>query len=342
MLFCFMKCDFCDYKTDKKFNLQRHQNAKHKEEIEKLRDENKDTTRAQNVPINSEKLPRNLQKLPQNFQKLPYNFQKVPIASENILLPNEHVKSVQFNDDVEENIITPNKKKLFSCKKCSKQYNTKTYLVKHEERCKGIDIVTCPRCMKSFSNTKHKSRHIKANRCKPRSRIYARNNNPQQMQNITNNINNTNIENQQNIYNNIYINNFGSERIDYITYEDIKHILMQGHDTVPLFIEKKHFHKDFPENHNIKYTKDNRCKIYENDTWKEKDIGLLSSKLVEDNSRTLLLLYKDNEIGLAYDIKNDDLLDYIKNNLLELRYRTSKNYNEIKSTVADIVKSTRE
>ena len=44
----------------------------------------------------------------------------------------------------------------------------KKYLIAHESKCKGVDSLTCPKCMKSFSNRHNKSAHIKRDTCKPK------------------------------------------------------------------------------------------------------------------------------------------------------------------------------
>ena len=109
------------------------------------------------------------------------------------------------------------------CKKCNKTYKTLKSLIKHEETCKGIDDLTCPRCMISFSSRSSKSNHIKRNNCKPRSIIYARKTNLENETINYNTINNIesqyNIGTQNNVTNNIYVNNYGNERIDYLNYE---------------------------------------------------------------------------------------------------------------------------
>jgi len=101
--------------------------------------------------------------------------------------------------------------------------------------------LTCPKCMKKFSNTSNKSAHIKKNNCKAKSIINAVN--PDVKYNLyINNNNNTTINN--------IVNNFGSERTDYITFDDMMRILL--HSIIQKYIEFKHFNKKFPENHNMK------------------------------------------------------------------------------------------
>ena len=220
------------------------------------------------------------------------------------------------------------------CKKCNKKYNSRRYLTNHESKCKGVDILTCSRCMVSFTSRKHKSRHIKANNCKARSIICAREQNPQ---NVI--IHNQTINNIQN-NNNLIINNFGSERLDHISHDDIIKMLMAGNNTLPMYIQKKHFDKNFPENNNIVYTKENKCKVLENNCWKERDIRLLSSKLIKDNSQVLLLYCDNNEVKIEDDISDIELLERIKHKLVVI-YNKSDNekYNYIISAVKELFKN---
>jgi len=86
--------------------------------------------------------------------------------------------------------------------------------------------------MKTFSNTSNKSAHIKKNNCKAKSIIHAVNTETKTI----------NIEGNNNI-----INNFGNERTDYITFDDmIKILKLSGDNIIPRYIEFKHFNKDFP------------------------------------------------------------------------------------------------
>ena len=55
-------------------------------------------------------------------------------------------------------------------------------------------------------------------------------------------------------------------------------------DKLDILLFRKYFlHFDYnyvinPENNNIKYTDDNKCKVFENNGWKEKDISLMSNR----------------------------------------------------------------
>ena len=298
-------CSFCNYFSDRKYNLQKHVNIKHCNKYE-----------------NS--------KIVKNEENVIPNEENVIPKKENVI-PNE------------ENVI-PKKENVISgffCKKCNKLYKTKKYLELHEIKCKGIDELTCPKCMISFSNRHNKARHIKANNCKARSIIHARDPNPQNIS--MNQVINNNIYTQNNIQtqnNNLIINNFGNERLDHISHEEIVKMLLDGMNTLPMYIEKKHFDKNFPENNNIVYTKENKCKVLENNCWKEKDISLLSSKLIQDNSKVLLLYCDKNEIKITEEITDEDMFDRIKNKLVII-YNKSDNekYNQVINVIKELVKN---
>jgi len=296
MPFPFTKCQFCEYKTDVKCNLIRHQNAKHKDKIyDKI-----------SILENVQNVSPNVQNVPPNVQNVPPNVQNVPPC-------------------------------ILSCSKCNKIYKTARHLNNHEKVCNKVDSLTCPRCMISFTNRKHKSRHIKADKCKARSIIHARTPNIQNITNIENQTIN-NINNQ--INNNIIINNFGRERIDHISDRDIHKMLISGANTIPLYIEKKHFDKNFPENNNITFTNENKCKVLEDNIWKEKDLGVISSKLVHDNTEVLLLYCEDNEVELSNCIENKEVLDHITDKLIIIYNKSdAKKYNEVLSKIKELVKN---
>ena len=78
-------------------------------------------------------------------------------------------KELEEQHQAIENNNTDNNPEEYACKKCAKLYKGKTFLIEHEKTCIGIDSLTCPRCMKTFSHKANKAKHIKINNCKPRS-----------------------------------------------------------------------------------------------------------------------------------------------------------------------------
>ena len=224
------------------------------------------------------------------------------------------------------------------CQKCNKIYKTERNLRNHESKCNGVDELTCGKCMTSFTTRAAKSRHIKANNCKAKSIIHARKPNIENINmTINNNIQNNNITN---IQNNIIINNIGSERIDHITHEEIRKILTSGINTIPSYIKKKHFDTDFPENNNIIYTNENKCKVMEDNKWLERDLGLLSNKLIEDNTEVLLLYYDENKVEIGKSINDTDIFEHVKDKLILVYNKQDlSKYNQVLSKIKELIKN---
>ena len=248
---------------------------------------------------------------------------------------NKHTKEYENMKNIE-NVqnVCPNEQNV--CPMCYKTYKTKRHLNKHKSLCKGIDELTCSKCMISFTTRSAKHKHIKRNNCSARSVIHYHN------KNIQNIIQNQNIYNTTNNTNNLIINNFGSERIDHISQDDIVKMLTSGLNTIPLYIEKKHFDKEFPENNNITFTNENKCKVMENNKWKERDISTLSSKLIQDNSEVLLLYCDDNEMNLLNVLQDEEKFKFIKHKLFIVYDKSeSQKYNEILSKIKDLIKNSK-
>ena len=297
-------CKYCTYTSNRKFNLNSHEINKHSKEI--LNETNKDN--------NATKMEHNVTDIENNVADIEHNV-------------------AELSEDT-------NAIKKFYCSKCSKEYLTIKHLNNHEEKCIGISILTCPKCMKTFTNRHSKSRHIKNNNCKAKSIIHARQ--PEIIINGNNNtINNNNTTNNNNTINNTYIiNNYGSERLDYLSNDDMYKILTSS-NSIPLYIEQKHFNKDFPENHNIMYDdKSKRCKIKENNKWKTINLSLMSTKLINDNSNSLLVYFNKNKEELNEKIHNEELYYFILNKLLLIKNKNDKEkYNTLYNLIKFIIEN---
>ena len=201
----------------------------------------------------------------------------------------ENVSPNEENVSPKEENVSP----LLICKKCNKIYKTKKYLIGHETKCKGVDELTCPRCMVSFATRHSKSKHIANNKCKPRSIIHARTPNAD---NITNNIDNQNIETQNNINtqnntqnNTIIVNNYGSERMDYLDFDKMLEIFKSAYNIPSILTKHIHFNKDFPENNNITCSNDdkNYSLVKMNDEYIFKNLNNLVYELIKDKTRLM-------------------------------------------------------
>ena len=147
-----------------------------------------------------------------------------------------------------------NNQSLYTCTKCSEDYKTKKHYDHHIKICTGIDSKTCPKCMKTFTDRGNKSRHIKNNSCKPVSIFEYLKRKHQPSTPVQNNkISNSTVNNSFNTVNNtnIYVNNYGKERTDYITYDDFLSIIKCCNTSIiPNYIKMKYFYKiEIKDNH---------------------------------------------------------------------------------------------
>ena len=253
----------------------------------------------------------------------------------------QKIQNEENNIQIEENNIHPIND-FFKCKKCNKNYKTKKYLINHEKNCIGINSLTCPKCMKSFSSYGNKSKHIKKNNCKAKSIIHLVNketDNENKPSLYINGNNNNNNNNNNNIINNTIINNFGNERTDYITLDDMIQIFKCGDNIIPKYIELKHFNKEFPENHNIKYEKNKGCLIKNDNRWGLTNLDILSNKLFDKNSYELRNYYNNQKKDIEEKIKNIEVLEFIYSRLNYLDLYLNKSlFNNIKNEIKNIIK----
>ncbi len=275
-----LHCKFCDYTSDRKYNLDRHYNKKH---VEQLQEET-----------------------------------------------NKILHEVVQDQDTQ---------KEFYCQKCYKAYASNRYLLDHEAKCDGFDSLTCKTCMTRFSHRTSKYKHVKRGTCKPKSKIHYKNPNLENISNshinshniTTNNTNNTTNNNCNNTYN-IIINDMYHERMDYITM-DLFIKTLRSSNTIPNYIGIKHFHHDFPENHNIKF-ENNICYIRQNKKWQPISIDKLSSDLLQTNTHEIAKKYQNAKNIIENIIQNVDIIEYIENKFDYLDLVTNK--NKYKTMINDI------
>ena len=298
------KCKFCFYKTNKKYNLTRHQNAKHIYDI---------------IENNTFSI----------------NGENVHPKRENVTPKEENVTPKEENVIYNQEIVISG----FICKKCNKNYKTKKFLLIHESKCNGLDDLTCPRCMISFATRQSKSRHIINNKCKPRSIVYARKimNKKEKEDNITN-ITINNINNVTNNY--IIVNNYGNERIDYLNYEKMLEIFKKKYDIPTLLTKEIHFNKEFPENNNIQFKNENNALIKKENEFILKDLNTLVNELINEKTSQMQKFAIENKENICLKMDThlyEDIIELLLNFIL-LKEPFGYYKSQIKN-IKDIIKN---
>ena len=298
-------CCLCNYVSNRKYNLNRHHISKHNNK----NIENIDTL-------------KNEKKVSPNEKKVSPNEKKVSPCEKKVS-PCENIDNI--------------------CIKCNKFYKTKKSLLEHEKKCKGIDELTCPRCMTNFTTKQAKSKHIKRNNCKPRSIIYAKTPNSENIE--RQNINTfNNIENQTNNYitnyNNIYINNYGNERQDYLSFDKMLEIFKKVYDIPRLLTEEIHFNKEFPENNNIQYKNDSNALIKKDDEFILKDLNILAEELVKEKTVQMQKFALENKNNICTNIetqKYQDIVDLLLHFIL--LKEPQEHYKKQIKNIRDLIKN---
>jgi len=160
----------------------------------------------------------------------------------------------------------PQKKEDKTCKFCNKELSNYKNKWRHEQTCKvkkrmndkiydQVELL-----IKEMTIIKEESKKKDEQIKKLIKKLEQTNNKP--------NINRGTINNANNQCN-IIINNFGEEKIEYITDKAFKKLLSTPISAIPKLIELKHFNPDHPENHNVKITNihDKYAKIYKDKKW---------------------------------------------------------------------------
>jgi hypothetical protein len=98
---------------------------------------------------------------------------------------------------------------------------------------------------------------------------------------------NNNINNGNQIYINILP--YGSEDINKLSVSDYKRIFGRGMNSTPALVEKLHFDKNVPENHNVYISnlRDEYVLMYDGKKWRLKDRDEALQQLYEDKSDIL-------------------------------------------------------
>jgi hypothetical protein len=245
-MFC---CETCKYKSNRKFNLQKHIKNVHS------RDATDNELTIIQITAENSKISTNNSKITADDSKITAKNSK--ITAENSKITADFETKISF------------------CKKCSKKLKSFQSLKRHEKICKGVsNPLECHYCHRIFTTQQAKCKHLKICKIKEVHKLVETHvvNNNTQYNNVTNNYIINNYNSRNNLCNDFEtqidvanVNDFGSEDISYINSEKMKTIAL-GCDFKTLIYEK-HFHPEHPENHNILNNCQKSYKVLKDNKW---------------------------------------------------------------------------
>ena len=319
-------CRHCFRVFDRKYNCQRHENTC----------KCKDDAKVQNVAPEVQNVAPEVQNVALEVQNVALEVQNVAPEAQNVA---PEVQDESDDDTTKE-----------SCIFCYKEFMSKKSLMRHVSRCKGTNHpFMCPKCSKIFTNRKSKSKHCKkchgnsseivpkeSSSAAPSQDILAlscnepvmgqlplttTNQNVVHAHDVTLNQNtlfsNNNI--QQNIQQNIHINCFGKEDLEGLLspeYLDARLRELNGKGIYRI-VEDAHFHKERPQNHNIRMGSRKRklLRIKEEDGWKMRANADILDTLIGNYKRVLTnrsfepdfrKKYEDDFLQIQQDLQKFD------------------------------------
>jgi hypothetical protein len=196
--------------------------------------------------------------------------------------------------------------KKFPCKKFALDCPKTAPKSPETEKSKGEPEYICNYCKKGFTRKYHLTRHIDKS-CKVKKAKDAKmeemmtmlielkeneKKNKEEMDKLREEVTKYKkiVNNTQNIgvQNNITfkINAYGSEDTSKLTINDYKRILGRGMNSTPVLVEKLHFDKNTPENHNVYISnlRDAYVLMFDGKMWRLKDREDALQQLYEDKS----------------------------------------------------------
>ena len=213
------------------------------------------------------------------------------------LTQNEHKKNTnEHKKNTNEHKKNTNESKEFRCRQCNSLFNTKASMRRHEiHYCKSVNK----------HNIDLKIAKIEKRHEKEKNKLY------KQIEMLIEKAGDT----TNNITNNIQINSYGQEDTSYITEKMLNRLVVHPNTMIADLVKLTHFHKDHPENTNLKITniKSKYLKVFSKGKW-----TLQNKDHVIDN----IMAIKSNILEEHFDDKCKEALpDYQQsrfNNFIEV------------------------
>lgn len=257
-----LNCPHCEYKTPKRYNLNRHIRLVHATECDDQRTVSTDSAG----------------KFSLEAGKFSFEAGKFSLESGEFSLNTQDQNNVVDTQDCNG--------KTHQCSLCEKFYSSSKTLKEHSRICKGkVNPLQCPTCHRDFPTAKAKCNHKR--HCKgPEEGCGSNtvNNNYTQctINNTTNNTQNNNIT--------INIANFNAEKTEHITQDFARACFDKGAYGISPMVDKIYFNSEHPENHNVKLASLNHSlvEVYKNDGWRMEGLLTTIDNMISNSTGTMM------------------------------------------------------
>jgi len=324
------KCLDCEYKSNRLYNLTLHIKRKHKREV---KEEEKIRTSNAVIPAANAVIPAANAVIPAVNAVIPAANAVIPAA-------NAVEKEKQ------------NLEKIFQCEKCQKTFTRNYSLKKHMVNCTGVsNILECPYCHKILSSSSSKIKHIKICKIKNANELILKmeqNNTVNNTVNSNNTLHNTknnvinynyhfygskekreNEDSDDELYDQIERNNFGDEKIEYISEEELTEIAKNL--DVKALINRIYFDEEHPENQNIRKNCKKSLKVLKDQKWTVETKESIYNRMLNLTRGTIYNFAFDKLLYKMYsEIQTNEFLEKFTNNDNDATKKRMFEYIDIK------------
>lgn len=139
-----------------------------------------------------------------------------------------------------------------------------------------------------------------------------------------------------------YIRNYGSERTDYIGFNDYLEIFKASYDIPSLLVKLLHFNDEFPENKNILYCKKTLALVKIDNQYLYKSMNILLEDLVKDKCTMMSKFARENKDAICEKIGSETYESTCKMLLqLSLENKPKNQYKRQTNLIADMILNTK-
>lgn len=214
---------------------------------------------------------------------------------------------------------TTERKKRFECEFCKKKYSSSVGKCKHKKICPQRPDVLLQTMAKELAEVKAKLAALENKSSSSNSTLHTQNN---YINTLT-----------------IQINNYGNESTGHLTNAFLNHCLLNPSKGLTSLIEKIHYNKELPENHNVRHksSKQNLMQRFIDNVWHDCDASNTLDELIKKGYR-ILSTYYTKHIANNPEIIEDEMQSRIYERFRFLCDKKSIEYCAVKRDLRVLVK----